>query len=152
MELDAKVHQEIQRLSEEGDTLASQDKYDDAIEVYRKALSLVPEPHNQWEAATWLLAAIADAAYLSGDMPSARQALDEAMTCPGAVGNPFLHLRRGEVLFEQNELDASADELIRAYGIAGNKIFESEPKKYIDFLGTRAKSVKKSPFSFLRKK
>lgn len=131
--------------------LASEGKYPEAIAVYKKALPLLPEPRNEWEATTWLMAAIADAAYLSGDMPAARKALDEAMTCPGAIGNPFLHLRRGEVLFEQDELDAAADELMRAYGVAGDKIFESEPKKYIDFLGTSAKSIKKPRFSFFRK-
>ena len=31
-------------------------------------------------------------------MHTLRTALQEAMHCPGAIGNPFLHLRLGEVL------------------------------------------------------
>jgi hypothetical protein len=36
------------------------------------------------------------------------------MHCPGAIGNPFLDLRRGQGLYEQEELDAATDEFIRA--------------------------------------
>jgi hypothetical protein len=71
-------------------------------------------------------------------LTSARQALDYVMTCPGAIGNPFLHLRRGEVLFEQGELDGAADEFIRAYMGAGAQIFKDEPAKYLRFLEARA--------------
>ena len=60
------------------------------------------------------------------------------MTCPGAIGNPFLHLRRGQVLYEQNEPDAAADELMRAFMAEGHEIFENEDEKYLNFLASRA--------------
>jgi len=92
-----------------------------------------------WEASTWILAAIADACFLMGKRKSARQALEYAMTCPGAIGNPFLHLRLGQVLFDADEKDAAADELIRAYMGAGAEIFEKDDPKYFEFLKTKAK-------------
>jgi hypothetical protein len=98
----------------------------------------VPEPKNEWEASTWLLAAIADTCFAGGWHTSARKALDYAMTCPGALGNPFLHLRRGEVALEQGEEDVAADELMRAYMLEGIEIFAREDPKYLAFLGTRA--------------
>jgi hypothetical protein len=61
------------------------------------------------------------------------------MTCPGAIGNPFLHLRYGEVLYDAGELDAAADELMRAYRGAGLDIFLREDSRYLEFLKTRAK-------------
>ena len=72
-------------------------------------------------------------------LTSAREALQYAMTCPDAVGNPFLHMRYGQVLLDAGEKDAAADELIRAYMGAGPEIFAPEDARYLKFLKTRAK-------------
>lgn len=132
------LHQQIMALAAQGDTLAAEARYEDAIKVYDRALALVPEPKNDWEASTWLLAAIGDAAFLGGWFGTARKALDHAMTCPGAVGNPFLHLRREEVALEQDDESVAADELMRAYMAEGREIFAQEDAKYLAFLSTRA--------------
>ena len=137
-ELSSELHSEITRLCKAGDDLAEAGKFEEAIAEYNNAWKLVPDPKNMWEASTWILTAIADACYLGGYKKSARQALEYAMTCPGAVGNPFLHLRFGQVLFDAGELDAAADELIRAYMGAGEEIFRKDDPKYITFLKTRA--------------
>lgn len=138
LELSEATHEAIKAFCATGDQLAEEEKYDAAIEEYHKAWHLIPEPKDQWEAATWVLAAIADAYFLSGQYLRAKQALTVAMGCPGAIGNPFLHLRFGQVRFELDELDRAADELIRAYMGAGEEIFENEDSKYFDFLKTRA--------------
>jgi tetratricopeptide (TPR) repeat protein len=127
----------IQRHAKAGDALAAQQRYEDAIAAYNKGWALIPEPRNEWEASTWLLAAIADAAFLGGYDGSARKALDYAMTCPGAIGNPFLHLRRGQVLLNQGNNDAAVDELMRAYMAEGEAIFAAEDPKYLAFLKQR---------------
>jgi tetratricopeptide (TPR) repeat protein len=137
-ELPLAIHDLITRSCADGDRLAELGDYEAAIGEYNKAWALVPEPKNRWNASTWILAAIADAAWLGGFRTSAREALDYAMTCPDAIGNPFLHLRRGQVLFEQDEIDAASDELMRAYMGAGAEIFANEDAKYLQFLGTRA--------------
>ena len=139
IELDEKMHEAIKAWCATGDQLASEQKYEEAIAEYNKAWGLIPEPKNDWEASTWILAAIADACFLSGYMTSARKALQYAMTCPGAIGNPFLHMRYGQVLYELGKLDDAADELMRAYMGAGDDIFVSEDSKYLTFLKTRAK-------------
>ena len=66
------------------------------------------------------------------------EALQYAMTCPGAVGNPFLHLRYGQVFLDLGEADHAAEELMRAYMGEGKEIFASEDSRYLDFLKTRA--------------
>jgi hypothetical protein len=68
----------------------------------------------------------------------AYKALEYATTCPGAIGNPFLHLRFGQVLFDRGELDRAADELIRAYALEGEEIFANDDPRYLAFLRTRA--------------
>jgi hypothetical protein len=137
--MDDHTHSEIQRLCALGDSLAKRDQHREALTQYNKAWELIPSPRNDWEASTWILAAIADSCFYLGEFAPAQQALDYAMTCPGAVGNPFLHLRRGQVLFEFGEMDSSADELMRAYMGGGPELFAPEEPKYLLHLKSKAK-------------
>lgn len=137
-ELDPELYEEIKALCAKGDGLAEAGQFDAALDLYGEAWRLLPEPRDRWEAATWVLAAIADALFLGGYKESAKDALDHLMTYPDALGNPFLHLRYGQVLYDLGEPDAAADELMRAYMGAGEEIFETEDARYLDFLRTRA--------------
>jgi len=56
------------------------------------------------------------------------------MLCPAAIGNPFIHLRRGQVLFEQGEMEAAVQELLRAYMRGGDEIFSEDDPKYFRLL------------------
>jgi tetratricopeptide (TPR) repeat protein len=67
-------------------------------------------------------------------MSDALQAFDGALRSPNGFGNPFLHLRRGQVLFELGRREEAANELTRAYGLEGEQIFEEEHPKYLNFL------------------
>lgn len=139
LELAPALHEQIKNFCAEGDKLAEAKRYEEAVAAYNKAWVIVPEPKNEWEASTWILVAIGDACFLSGYNKSAREALEYAMHCPGGLGNPYLHLRLGQVLYEQNEKDAAADELMRAYMGDGEEIFQAEDPKYLAFIKTRAK-------------
>jgi tetratricopeptide (TPR) repeat protein len=136
-ELSDEVYDRIRALTEDGDALADEGKYAAALERYWAAWDLLPAPQTEWDAATWLLGAIGDANYLSGDFAAGRDNLSFAMRCPEAIGNPFLHLRLGQCQFELGNLDRAADELARAYMGSGAEIFEDEPPQYLSFLKTR---------------
>lgn len=135
-QLGAITHFRIKRLCAKGDRLAERSQYSAALKHYWSAWNLLPEPQTDWEAATWILAAIGDANFLSGDFVAGRDNLAVAMHCPDAIGNPFLHLRLGQCQFELGNLDRAADELARAYMGAGNEIFKGA-EKYFEFLKTR---------------
>ena len=138
LELPESTYDKIKAYCTKGDELAIEKKYSAALAEYNSAWSLVPEPKNEWEASTWVLAAIGDVCFLGGFMISAREALQYAVTCPGAMGNPFIHLRYGQVLFDAGEMDAAANELTRAYMGAGSELFFSkEDQKYFEFLKTK---------------
>ncbi|MEC5384325.1 hypothetical protein VVD49_01250 [Uliginosibacterium sp. H3] len=143
MMLPQSVHERITALSKEGDALADKTKYREAIEKYIAAFDLLPEPKTQWEACTWLLVAIGDANFLSKHYEYAQRALSDAMHCPNAIGNPFIHLRLGQSQFELGNKKRAADELARAYMGAGAEIFKTEDPKYFAFL----KTVLKPPAS-----
>jgi hypothetical protein len=109
-----------------------------AISEYHDAWKLVPDPKNHWRASTWILTAIADACFLGGFSTSAEEALSYALTCPDGIGNPFLHLRYGQILLDKGGKDRVADELMRAYMGGGSEIFALEDPRYLAFLTTRA--------------
>jgi len=137
-ELQGETYERIQALCKLGDARAEEGKYSAALEQYWAAWDLLPEPRTEWEAATWILAAIGDANFLGGDYVAGRDNLTMAMHCPDAIGNPFLHLRLGQCQFELDNLDRAADELARAYLGAGTDIFEGADK-YFAFLKARLK-------------
>lgn len=137
MDLRADVHEEVKRLCAEGDRHAKLGEFSSALGLYWSAFDLLPEPTTDWEAGTWVLAAIGDANFLSADFEAGRDNLSNAMHHPNALGNPFLHLRLGQCQFELGALDRAADELTRAYMGAGRSVFAHDDPKYFDFLATR---------------
>lgn len=138
LELDRSVYDRIQQYCLQGDQLAEKQLFEDAFDAYNEAWKLVPEPQTDWEASTWILTAIGDVAFLGGALDQAKNAFDYVMHCPGALGNPFVHLRYGQVLFELGDKERAAQELIRAYMGEGEAIFQTEDPKYLEFLGTVA--------------
>jgi tetratricopeptide (TPR) repeat protein len=136
-ELPDTLYQKIKVLCERGDGFAEREEFSAALEKYWSARDLLPEPKKDWDAATWILAAIGDANFLSGDFVAGKNNLATAMHCPDAIGNPFLHLRLGQCQFELGNLDRAADELTRAYAVGGEEIFGDEQEKYFEYLKTR---------------
>ena len=134
--LDDRVHENIKFLCTEGDALAERGDYEGALAKYETAWVLLPEPRAKWEAATWILATIGDAQFRKRDFDGAAETLQDAMHSPKAIGNPFLHLRLGESLFEIGQRQRAIDELARAYMGAGREIFDNEDPKYFEALKT----------------
>jgi tetratricopeptide (TPR) repeat protein len=137
-ELDPAVYDAVKAHCAKGDELAGARHYEEAIAQYSEAWNLIPEPKTDWNASTWIIAALADAYFLGGYKQYAKEALDFGMDCPGAIGNPFMHLRYGQALLDLGEEDRAADQLIRAYMSEGEEIFEPEDPRYLEFLKTRA--------------
>lgn len=140
-ELADSLYEDIKRLCAEGDELANAENFSAALERYWKAFDFLPDPKTQWEAGTWILTAIGDANFLGQDYVAGRDNLASAMHFPGAIGNPFIHLRLGQCQFEVGNLERAADELMRAYMGAGPEIFERDDSKYLRFLATRAEGI-----------
>jgi tetratricopeptide (TPR) repeat protein len=130
-QLDDRLVASITALSERGDDDVEAGRYDDAIALYREALALVPHPVHAWAVSTFLHAAIAEAYYLAGDFAGARDAIDDAFRCDGAIGNAFLHLRLGQVELFLGNRGRALDELVRAYTRGGEEVFAGEDPKLL---------------------
>jgi tetratricopeptide (TPR) repeat protein len=133
-ELDDAVHQQITYLSERGNALMEDGAPARAVEMFERALDLVPEPKTDWEAATWLNASVGDALFAQRQFAAARDRFLDALNCPGGPTNPFIQLRLGECCHELGDLPRARQHLMRAYMLAGLEIFASEPRKYYDLI------------------
>lgn len=140
-QLDDALHKEIVSLCERGDDLLEQQRLDEALEIYKRAWLLIPEPRFVWEAATWVLAALGDCYYFKKDYVQCKFVFSEARKCPDGLSNPFINLRIGQSAYELGEMSLADDELTRAYMGAGREIFENDDPKYIE----RLRQVLKPP-------
>ena len=138
-ELPSRIHQEILQLCEQGNKLFAHQKFVEAKALYVEALRLLPDDHQEWEASTWIYAAIRDTHFYLNNYERAFRCFYNAVQCPDGLGNPFIHLRLGQLYFEQNDLDKAADELTRAYMGGGLDIFMEDDAKYLEFLETKIK-------------
>ena len=91
---------DVVRLCGEGDGCAQQGQYDRAVLLYTQALDLLSVPLERHEAGAYILTAIGNAQFLTGDFDSAYQTLQHALRCPDGSTGPFIHLRLGQVLQE----------------------------------------------------
>ena len=128
---------EIVALLDEGEELTDAGDYAAAIPLYRAALALVPAPKTAHEAASAVYSALGDVHFLLGQFEECQQHLLNALRCPRAEVDPFLHLRLGQCEFELGHLDRAAEELTRAYKETGGKVFDDKGDKYFTFLKSR---------------
>lgn len=134
MELSDTIHKQIVKHCEDGGEAMDNDNYKDAYQHYKKAWHLVPDPKTDWEASTFILAALADIYFFTSDFKALRETLQFAMHCPNAIGNAFLHLRLGQAQFELGNEEGAKDELARALMGQGKEIFEDADPKYFEFI------------------
>ena len=85
----------------------------------------------------WLVSSIGNCLFQRGQYDRARDAFSNAVTCPGGLGNPFIHLRLGQTQLELGAETRAADELARAFMGGGAEVFEREDPKYLAFLKTK---------------
>lgn len=124
----------IRQLLARGDEEAEMQQYQEALRLYREAVELIPEPFEDQEVSTEILAAVGDVYFLMGELEKARKAFSDVMLCPGAPANEYIRLRRGQVAFELGDLKAAKTELATAYMNGGEEVFEGEDPKYWEFI------------------
>lgn len=134
MQLPDSTYSLIRALCKQGDELVKTGDLDAAKQSYMAALRLLPDNHQEWEAATWIYAAIGDVHYHMSNYDKAFKCFFNAVQCPKGLGNPYIHLRLGQLYYEQENFEKAADELTRAYMGAGMEIFMEDDPKYLEFL------------------
>jgi tetratricopeptide (TPR) repeat protein len=134
------VYDQIERLSERGNALATENKFSEALASFREALALVPVPIENWDAGMWLLVSIGDMQFMLNDFDGARDSfMSVAKISDDAQANPFVCLRLGQSLFELDDKPRAADWLARAFLSEGASIFSHDHSKYLTFIKTQLK-------------
>ena len=59
-ELTLQIKAKLDELAEKGSQLEEEEQYEEAIQVWKEALSLIPEPQQFYSETMWFLAAIGD--------------------------------------------------------------------------------------------
>jgi hypothetical protein len=136
-ELPANLHEAVDRHAEEGNQLMDKGDYVGAETVFRRGLALLPEPKSHWEATLWFLAGIGDAQWSRGDHEGGRDTWRDALL-NGGVGNAFVHLRRGQTLYELGLMKESANELLRALLLGGEELLANEDPKFLEYVTSTA--------------
>jgi tetratricopeptide (TPR) repeat protein len=127
MNLSDKIYARLEELSEAGNDLLDDKNPADAIRKWQSALELLPEPKQDWEAATWLHASIGDAEYQLGNFDAARHSFFDALNAVDGNGNPFVYFRLGQCQVKLGQADDAIDNFLKAYMLDGENIFRSDP-------------------------
>lgn len=135
-ELSDEVMEQIETWSEEGNDYFDEDDYDRAVEVWQQALSLIPHPQHIYAESQWLETSIGDVCFLSGKFEKSLVNFKNAQINieVNAYENPFIMLRLGQSLLENNQPLEAKEYLLRAYMLEGEEIFENDDNKYLAFL------------------
>jgi tetratricopeptide (TPR) repeat protein len=128
--LPAKTFEAVQSHAAAGERALSAGDFPVAWRQFVDALQLLPEPTERWNAAGWLLVAMGETQFRGGHYEKAVGPFQDSIICPGTLGNPWVHLRLGQVRFELGAIDRAADELARAYMGGGRDAFEGQDPKY----------------------
>ncbi|MCG8337751.1 MAG: tetratricopeptide repeat protein [Proteobacteria bacterium] len=134
MELTDQIYDKIIELCDQGDQYIENGDYNKAVDIYTKALDLVPSPKTDWEASTWIYTAIGDAYFFLEDFSKATDNFYNVLNCPGGLSNPYVLLRLGESLFENGDSNKAKEYLLKAYMLDGKKIFDEEDIKYFNHI------------------
>ena len=134
MELDPALYEKIKEHSDEGERLFYDGRFPEVLEEYTKALDLIPEPKQRWEASVWVLAAIGDCYFWLKDFGAALGCFRKLMVEYEEYGNPFTRLRYGECLYETGNEELAREHLLAAYAMEGKELFEECDKKYLSVI------------------
>jgi hypothetical protein len=120
-----------ERLFAKGEDLADAQLDGAALNCFRAAWEVLPEPREEQRPAGRILAAIADSCFYLGQWAACRDAVQHAFRCGADPANPFLRLRLGQALFELGEQQEAEGWLVPAFLSEGPSLFADEDPKYL---------------------
>ena len=127
VELPEDIQDQMEALSEQGEEAMDQGRFEEALDLYNQALSILPEPRENWEAYVWLKAAMGDACFLIDRFDDGLDHFYEAYTAAGPANvNPFIVYRLGQIYRQLQDEENAVEFLLRAYMLEGEGIFEDE--------------------------
>ena len=135
-ELSLDIQDALEEICDQGNEAMDEGNPEEALLFFRRAMQLLPEPVEEWEAYGWLQAAIGDAHYAMNDFSLARDHFHAAYTFAGPEEvNAFVLLRLGQSYRRLGDDKNATEYLLRAYMLDGEDIFANDPDEFV-FLRT----------------
>lgn len=137
-EITEEVQEKLNALAEKGNRLEQEMHEEEAVQVWKEALALIPQPQQLYQQTVWFMAAIGDVYFRQEKFKQAYACFDQARGNLSGEGyaNPFVMLRLGECCLEIGDEKNALEYLLRAYMFEGEDIFDEDELKYFDFLKT----------------
>ncbi len=120
-----------ERLFAQGENYADANIGGAALNCFRAAWEVLPEPREAQPPAVRIQAAIADECYFIGEWANCRDAVQHAFRCGADQANPFLRLRLGQALFELGEQAEAENWFVPAFLAEGPSLFADDDPKYL---------------------
>ena len=138
-EISEQLQYELDMRAEEGNKCFDNNEYDKALEIWKKALDLIPEPKKNFSEAVWFLTSIGDIYFIQEKYEEAFNNFEDAKNnlSGDGINNPFILLRLGQSALELGKKELATENLLRAYMLEGKEIFEEDDKKYFEFLKSK---------------
>jgi len=128
--LDAELLTQVGDIMWEAHGLHLQGQPEAAIKRYQDALTLMGDKSKASIDATTIYCNIGEVYWLQKSYDKSLYYLGLAVHNEGGLGISIIHLRIGQIRYEQGELKKAQDELTRAYVGGGYSVFEEEDPKY----------------------
>ncbi len=140
--MDDEFNRKVRDLKKEGDNFQMRHKNLKAVEKYKEAIALLPEPVSQWNYIHILLGSIQENYWLNakfnegkkGGYAEALEYWKKIMQLPYSIGDAHYHFRIGQIRYELGQFEKAKDELMRSYMISGMERFGDEDKKYFELI------------------
>ena len=148
-EITPEIKAKLDELAERGNQFEEEKQYEEAIQIWKEGLNLIPEPQQFYSETIWFLAAIGDIYFQKKLYSKAHECFDKARgnLSGEGYGNPFIMLRLGECCLEMGDEKNATEYLLRAYMMEGKEIFEPDEdgnddgQKYFDYLRTHVENI-----------
>lgn len=148
-ELTPIIKAKLNELAKIGNQLETKEEYEQALQLWKEALTLIPKPQQFYSETVYFLTAIGDIYFQRHQYKKAYEYFDKARGNLSGVGykNPFVMMRLGECCLEIGDEKNALEYLLRAYMLAGKEIFEpdekgNDDKKYFEYLKNHVKNIK----------
>ena len=128
--LDSAAHQQFRELCAQAYEQYDAGEYRAALRLFYRAWTLIPKPQVDFEESGWVLSAIGDSYFKLQQFQQGREALVSALHCDNMRSNPFVHLRLGQCLYEEQQLESATKHLQYAWQRGGEKLFANEAPTY----------------------
>lgn len=122
-DLPDQLHEEITRIFDEGDQHEDNDDHAAAQKCFTRAITLLPTPRTQWDAALLLYTALADTLLAQEQFDDAETSLQIALQCPEGTGNGYIWLRLGDAQRGQENTAAALESYTSAFMLEGEQVF-----------------------------